>query len=296
MKPLVKFALYLFVATATLLAVTAASARADHPWADSVVRYNAGGATSFNDANVVLGQPDRTTHESVNYPSTGETVSARLTEPVWLAEQLLTIGQTGELVVSFSQNVQNDSLNPYGVDLLVFTNLGFGSSDYPANDNIADPNGFYGYFGGNIGTISVSQDDLNWYTAVLASPIFPMQGYLDYTRDAYANGATPSDYTRPVNPSLTWADFANISVADAIDLYDGSGGGLGIDLSNLLDENQNAASLDWIRYVRVQGETNALHGFSDVAAVPEPATMTMLLIGAGAVIGARKRGRLQRQK
>ena len=85
------------------------------------------------------------------------------------------------------------------------------------------------------------------------------------------------DFTRPVDPNLDYSDFISISAADAIDLYNGSGGGTSYDLQWLADYYN--LSIDpntgyrWIRYVRFtgadenQGEIDAV---SDAAACGDP--------------------------
>jgi hypothetical protein len=250
------------------------------PWAETVVSYDPGDALNYTNAAVVLGEPTRTT---AAWPDGAESV--RLTVGAWQESEVLKIGNGGHLIVSFEAPVENNPLNPFGIDLIVFTNASFMSSDWPANQAINDP---IVTFGGALGVISVSQDGATWYQVTTTGPIFPMHGYLSSEADAYATGTTPTDYTRPVDPSLSLDDFAGLSLADALALYDGSGGGLGIDLSNL---EGGAVSLDFILYVRIEGATNSLAGFADVAAVPEPATLTLLAGGQVALAARRRRSR-----
>ncbi|MBN2584001.1 MAG: PEP-CTERM sorting domain-containing protein [Planctomycetes bacterium] len=250
------------------------------PWADIVVSYNAGDATDYTNSSVVLGEPSRTT---AAWPEGTESV--RMTASAWQESEVLKIGNGGSLVVGFRTPVENDPLNPFGIDLLIFTNLAYASSDWPANQTIGSP--LYS-FGGAIGTISVSQDGVLWYQVTSTGPMFPTHAYLSAEADAYATGATPTDYTLPVDPSLSGDDFAGLSLTAALALYNGSGGGLGIDLSAL---EGGTVGLDWIQYVKIEGATNALDGFADVAAVPEPATMLLLGGGLAAMAMRRRRAR-----
>jgi len=93
------------------------------------------------------------------------------------------------------------------------------------------------------------------------------------------------DWTKPVDPSLASTMFnGGISAAAAIAMYDGSAGGTGFDLSE--------SGFDWIQYVKVEGLGDNygadIDGFSDVAPVPEPATMSMLVLGAAAILRRRR--------
>jgi hypothetical protein len=251
------------------------------PWADAVVLYNPGDATGYTNSSVILGEPTRTT---AAWPAGTESV--RMTVGPWQDSEILKIGNGGCLIVSFDSPVENDPLNPFGIDLLVFTNAAFMSSDWPDNKTIDGTDGKVTVFGGVLGTISVSQDGLNWYRVTSLGPVFPMHGYLSDEADAYAAGATPTDYTRPVDPSLSLDDFAGLSLADALVLYGGSGGGLGIDLSNL---DGGTITLSSISFVKIEGYTNALAGFADVAAVPEPATTALIASGLAALVMRRRR-------
>ncbi|NLX57532.1 MAG: PEP-CTERM sorting domain-containing protein [Phycisphaerae bacterium] len=250
------------------------------PWADTVVLYNPGDVTNYTNSLVVLGEPTRTTAAF-----TEGSESVRMTVGPWQDSEILKIGNGGQLIVSFDSLVENDPLNPFGIDLLVFTNAAFASLDWMTeNKIIGDP--VY-TFGGALGAISVSQDGLNWHQVTSLGPIFPMHGYLSDEADAYATGATPTDYTRPVDPSLSLNDFAGLSLAEALSLYNGSGGGLGIDLSNL---DGGTITLSSISFVKIEGYTNSLAGFADVAAVPEPATMALVACGLAA-LAVRRRSR-----
>lgn len=276
------------ISLSLLLCVWVASATlAADPWADSVVSYDAGGLTAgdFDDPHSTLGSPSRTT---AAWPSGTESV--RMTAPPWQTSEVCKIGTDagGHLIVGFDEPVQNDPLNPFGIDLLVFANAGFLSSDWPDNKTIADP---VFAFSGLVGTVAVSQDGVTFYEATGLGPVFPTHAYLGDEADAYASGAAATNYMRPVDPSLALADFAGLTLTQALALYDGGGGGLGIDLSNLLDGGGNPASLDWVRYARIQGETNAIDGFADVA-IPEPATLGLVAAGMAAMgIRRQRRGR-----
>ena len=270
-----------------LVVCLSAAVGAADPWADSVVEYAAGDLTpgDFDQPATALGEPSRTTWESINWPSTGALVSVRMTESAWLTTQVCKVGNGGRLTVGFDEPVLNEALNPYGLDLLMFTNACFATTDWPANMHIMDP---AMTFGGVLGRIWVSQDNATFYEVANPGTVFPAQAYLSAAADAHASGAAPSDFTRPVNPALSLGSFSGLSLADAVPLYGGAGGGLGIDLSALKDAAGNPVSLDWIQYVKVEGYTSAIDGFSDVAPLPEPGTAVLLGLGGAALVLRRR--------
>lgn len=92
---------------------------------------------------------------------------------------------------------------------------------------------------------------------------------------------TESDYTKPVDQSLTSADFAGKTGAQAIALYNGSVGGTSFDLVE--------SGYSWIQYIKVEGVNGfnggEIDGFSDVAAVPESGPMLALASGSISLSG-----------
>ena len=118
-----------------------------------------------------------------------------------------------------------------------------------------------------------------------ADGLFPTNAYR-WDRAAARWTDEEADFTKPVNPALTPADFAGKTAADALDLYDGSGGGTGFDLA--------AVGLPWIEYVRVEGVTGFAGGeidaVADVSPVPEPAGVA-LIAAAGGLLCRRRRSR-----
>jgi hypothetical protein len=123
---------------------------------------------------------------------------------------------------------------------------------------------------------------VEWYTysAPVADSYYPLNPYA-WDRETHDWGAQ-LNWTKPVNPTLGASDFAGLSAADAIDLYDGSAGGTGFDLA--------LSGYDWIQYVRVVSYGGEIDGFSDVSAMPEPGTICLLAIGL-AGLGALRRKR-----
>jgi hypothetical protein len=110
----------------------------------------------------------------------------------------------------------------------------------------------------------VSRDGVTWFQVVdvAADGLFPTVGYVDAAPYATVPGKIASDFLRPVNPTLTVGDLVGLDHATLLEVYDGSGGGAGVDIG--------ALGLQSIRYVRVDGPTAIgfspeVDAFADVA-------------------------------
>ncbi|MFZ9882640.1 MAG: hypothetical protein ACO3QC_14715, partial [Phycisphaerales bacterium] len=112
------------VAAMSLLVV--AVARADSPFAASVVSYTpgAGAVAGFTDASTTLGSPERFTGEGL-FPQ-----CVTPFQPAYRPNEVVSIGAGGSLVVEFDHDVLDDPRNPFGVDLLVFGNAFFTDSSF----------------------------------------------------------------------------------------------------------------------------------------------------------------------
>jgi hypothetical protein len=256
------------ILAAAMVALAAGAVRAG-PYATAVVSYDAGtGAVAgYDDPDTVLGPPERFTGEGV-WPG-----DVTLFNPPWGTDEIVSIGEGGSLVVEFDHDVTDDPANPYGVDLLVFGNTGFIDSGGTAG----------GLFGNGPGAVRVSQDNVTWHplAGVVVDDVWPTQGYTDSSGPYAADGTTPSDATKPVDPSLDWNGK---TYAELLAAYDGSAGGTGIDIS--------PTGLPWIRYVEIRvpagaGSAAEIDALADVA--PEPATLALLAVGAAAVLRRRRR-------
>ncbi|MHC4141450.1 MAG: hypothetical protein ACYSUF_06055, partial [Planctomycetota bacterium] len=123
-------------------------------------------------------------------------------------------------------------------DLLIFGNTGFIDADWP--------NGIVGgALGDDGGVVEVSADGIEWHLAsgVPADGMLPTSGYLDAGPYDAAPGSAPTNFTRPVDPGVVVGDLVGLDHQDLIDLYDGAGGGTGIDLATV--------GLDAVSYVRI---------------------------------------------
>ncbi len=213
-----------------------------------------------------LGEPSRTTGSGNVTPF----------EAPFLASEIVSIGAGGSLTIRMGGLVEDDSANPFGIDLLIFGNAFFGRTvDGRASGSVfREP-----------ARIAVSQDGLTFVEIpnIFADDLFPTNGWQDEA------GTIPTDFGRPVDPSLTAGDFAGHDFAGIAALYAGSGGGTGVDLASV--------GLPWIEFVRVSqpaGDTWSaeIDAFADVVAVPEPATGMLLSVALGALaFGCRRRGR-----
>ena len=235
--------------------VVAATAYAGNPWATQVIAFDAGvnPEPGYADPTVVLGEPERFTGEGV-WPG-----AVTPFNPPWAADEIVSIGAQGSLTVRFEQPITNDPAHPFGVDLLIFGNGGFIDGAWPA-----------GTVGGLLEdgpfTVSFSADGAQFFplSGEFMDAMFPMLGYADLS-DPYATepGLVPTDFTKPVDPTLTYEDIAGKSFSELLALYDGSGGGIPIDISS--------TGLSVVQFVRIDVPGNASSVEIDAfAVVPEP--------------------------
>lgn len=269
------------VASTALLAKVAA---AQSPYATTLVAHNGafGGAALYNDPLAVLGEPTRVANN--NDPVIGTApYHIKIVEPAYNRDLngnkiITTLSRKsngggydyGFITVKFDQPIVDDPTNPYGIDLNVF-----GNSFYIGNGFVSDSSDMRGYnlVGGLFAepvVISVSPDNVNWYTYAngpYGDTAFPTQGtqWSGEQYDATGNGwtSTPTDFTKPVNPTLDavlGVMGQPIPAADAIGMYLNSGGGTGIDLA--------PSGFSSIQYVRVEATAQfrdgEIDGFADV--------------------------------
>ncbi len=258
--------------SALALSLVGAPYAAASPWAFEVIRYDDTGATvGYTDGTRALGAPSTDTGFG----------DVSLVNPAFATTQLVSVGVGGELVVKFQNPVTDDPGNPFGLDLIVFGNAFF---THPGTGIIS------GFFDADLATIGVSQDDSTWFDVpgVSADGLFPTHAFLDTSPpagfDNASDGTVPSDFTRPVDPSLTVADdFTGLSFEDAVALYAGSGGGTGVDIASV--------GLSSIQYVRIvaNASTAEIDAFADVASAPEPAVAGLVVLGLLALGGRLRR-------
>ena len=249
------------------------------------------GSGLYNDANDLLGKPTR-----IIPAWGGGTSHVSLVEPAWEDDAITTFNTGDWAVVKFDHQVTDDPDNPYGLDLVVYGNsffAGYGGFVYDDTDHRS-----YGIGGGVFAEplqISVSQNGIDWYTYVdgpYGDDYYPTNPWVwdPDLYDATGNGWTDqeNDYAKPVNPDLTAADFAAAGTSyEAMLLYDGSAGGVGLDLAE--------SGFEWIQYVKVEGvdgfSGGEIDAFADVAPVPVPAAVWLLGSGLLGLVGLRRRKR-----
>ena len=89
-------------------------------------------------------------------------------------------------------------------------------------------------------------------------------------------------YNTATSKYVTLDDLAGLSFAEIVSLYDGSGGGIGIDIAS--------TGLDSASYVRFLNDSGEAFEIDAVAAVPAPGVLFMLGLG-GIFATPRRRAR-----
>lgn len=256
---------------AMVLCVVRASA-AD-PWADRVVEYTPGAGVPavfgsnppvlFDRPEAALGAPTR---QSVAFG--GSVVSPF--RPAGDPSEVVSLGEGGRLTLAFDEPVTDDPLNPHGVDLLLFGNAFYTTSDFDFDAETVVTG-----LAAEGGLIELSADGVSYVplTGLPADGGFPTRGWTDHAEFFPSGpGATPADFTLPVNPALDPIGATSAQIAAG---YGRSGGGLGIDLADW--------GLSEIRFVRISnpvgsGLTPEIDAMADVRPVPEPTGLALAFV------------------
>lgn len=229
-------------------------------------------AQGYTNTGAVLGEPSRLTPDPFGGP-------VDPFSPPWQDGQLLSVGAGGSVTLQFAAPVLNDPLNPFGLDFLIFGNVGFviTNGDFTGG-GITD-----GSLLDNPGTtrVSVSADGLSYYlldpaVAPDVDSFFPTDGQ--------------GDFTKAVDPSLTAGDFNGEGLAGIRALYAGAGGGAGYDLAWAQDAGGNPVSLPQAQYLKIEVISGRAE-IDAVSAVPEPGAGALLVLGGLALALWRRFGR-----
>ena len=277
-----------------VLAICSSAAWAS-PYATTLVDSGgAFGGSPYDDPESVLGAPATDFYDPWGSWSGGTNDRrVKLVEPAYNTDAdgnklITTLRDYSYIVVAFDHQVYDDPNNPWGIDFLVFGNAFYTGSGF-VNDG-TDMNTYMLVGGGWFEDvlISVSQDGETWYTyenGPYGDNAFPTQAYQWDAENAQWTDEL-MDFTRPVNPA--YYDMlmnGGLSAAEAIALYNGSGGGTGFDLAE--------SGFEWIQYIKVEGITGFAEGeidaFADVAPVPIPAAIWLLGSGLIGLVGIRRR-------
>lgn len=259
------------LATTTAAALAAASAvYAADPWADQVMSYSAGSNPEFGYEKYAsaLGSPTRISGVSQGFPAPVTPFAA-----AWVNDEVVSVGAGGHLTVRFDEPIRDLATNPYGVDLLIFGNAFF--ADLPDFSGVVTELYEDGPF-----SVSVSSDGQTFspLAQAFSEGLFPTLSYLDLAGPYDSQpGNVPSDFTRPVNPALTMNDLLGRTFAEVVALYDGSGGGIPVDIGS--------SGLSEVSYVRIDVAPGVEFApeFDGFAAVPEPASVFLIVAGALAI-------------
>ncbi len=238
-------------------------------FAGSVVSYEPGTgfATEFGtgagytNALAVLAEPSRVTPGLFGGPVDP------FSSP-YLPEQIVSIGAGGSLAVAFGTPIFNAPSNPFGLDFIIFGSAGFviTNGDFTGG-GITDGSLFSATAGSN--RVSVSADGVSWFT---------LDPGLAPAVDSYYPTDGVGDFFRPVNPALNAASFDGLGLDGIRALYNGSGGGTGFDIGWARDLDGNPVALDRVSFIRVDVLTDRVE-IDGFAAVPEPGTWALLLLG-----------------
>ena len=83
--------------------------------------------------------------------------------------------------------------------------------------------------------IDVSDDGATWFEipGAQADGPMPTMGFIDAGPFDSSPGELPTNFRKPMNPAIQLSDVQELSYLDVIHAYDGSGGGVGIDLASV---------------------------------------------------------------
>lgn len=265
------FAVTLALAVSTSLRSNAAQ------FAAEIIQYTpgTGAASGYDQPASALGEPSRLTPGEFGGPVDP------FSSP-WQPGQLVSIGAGGSLTVGFQFPILNSPGNPHGLDFLIFGSAAFliTNGDF-SGGGITDGS----LFGNAAGPtrVSVSDDGVRFLT---------LDPNLAPTVDGFFPTDGAGDFTRPVPPGLTDASFNGLGLSGIRALYDGSGGGVGYDIDWARNADGSPASLDSIRFVRIEVLSDRAE-IDALSVVPEAGTQELFLVGLASLLFVQRSARPQ---
>ena len=239
-----------------LAALPGASETRATQFAAEVVSYKSGvgfatdwsTGAGYTNKDAIVGPPARETPGKWGGPITPFS-------PPYLIGQILSIGEGGEVTLKFGKPIRDESINPFGLDFLVFGGSGFTITNGDFGGGGITDGTLFGQADGET-RVSVSADGDAWFVLdPKRAPAF----------DAYHPTDGSGDFGLPVNPALAKGDFAAGGWAMFTELYDGSGGGTGYDLGWAVDAAGKPVALGQVRFVRLE----VLSGKAEIDAVSD---------------------------
>ena len=222
------------------------------PFADSVVSYDpgVGYVPHFTNAWATLGEPSR-------IDPYGEATDPF--DPPYGANQIVSIGAGGHLVVRFHTPILNHPQNLQGFDFTIFGNAGFiitNDFDPATYAWIGIPATDGSLFGDSTGRtrVSVSLDGIHFFEL---NPVFAP------AVDSFPPTDGSGNFQVPLAANLSQADFAGATLESIRQLYNGSGGGASYNISWAIDASGRTVSLRAIRFIRIE----VLSGHAEIDAL-----------------------------
>ena len=273
------------------------SAMAADWWASEVVSCSRLGNSPYDDPSATLGKPTTWMNNS-GAPNDPDPCAVSVVCPAWnvglQGEKLITTikaGNTslpaGQITVEFATPVYDDPDNWHGKDFIIFGNGFFtagGSYVYSGSNMENIPISAYSDESGwwEPSPVSVSQDGVTWYAFTNGPYADDNETNQELAREWVENrwmrnrrgSEVELDFTKPVDPALSVSSYDRKSAAQAIDMYQGSGGGTAFDLADLPDLPADLSTGEkWIRYIRITGTGGEVDAFSRVSHRIVPASI-----------------------
>ncbi len=229
------------------------------------------GRAAYDDPTVLLDEPALTFNDSSN-PNVQTLESASIVNPPYnygpgtaATRRPVTLvlpnsdggsPAIATVTVRFGRPITHDPAHPYGDDLIVFGNSFYTGTGVASDATDLDTYAVGTVFGHPV-QVSVSPDDVNWFTF----PVLPViQPYNAYRWDPAAAAVTSEalDPTVPLDPSVYTTDFTGDSAAQVLAAYGDSAGGTALDLADAVDANgrtlfQGRVLIRGVRPVRQHG-------------------------------------------
>ena len=262
-------------------------AAAESPYAWRVAAADVAGGSGYGNPANALGGPSRSVPGWGDIPPT----TVNPVSPAWAADQLVTLasatdGETGgSITVEFDHGILDDPRNPFGLDFIVFGNAMQVLGGDAWFDGVSDPAGVVVSTAELIperGLVEVSADGETWFAFADGPYADDFAPTLSHRYDpenpdrslfgdsAYTNEwwGAPTDATRPVDPAAGPGDFKGRTLAEIAQLYDGSAGGTGFDISGF-DLPRDGLGRKYVRFVRITSldpyDTTEVDAVADVA-------------------------------